>query len=238
MQIFLIRVGADQSEGGGSWNGPVDSSTGRFVYVPIPEGGSVRPGFEKPYGTLAPHLDALGTVLPSHLARKGMHLDPDFEHVTYGDRGNKGAQLAKTLKRGDRLLFYSGLMDIRSRKLVYALIGTIIVDRVDRAIDCPPARYDENAHTRRVLAIDAMDIIVVGQPTGSGRLARCLPVGEYRNRAYRLMPSILEAWGPASVADGYLQRSAVFPNLKEPEKFLAWWSRQNLALFHSNNVFE
>jgi hypothetical protein len=52
------------------------------------------------------------------------------------------------------------------------------------------------------------------------------------------MPSILEAWGPASVADGYLQRSAVFPYLKEPEKFLAWWNRQNLALFHSNNVFE
>ena len=236
MQIFLIRVGADQSDGGGSWNGPVDSSTGRFVYVPIPEGGSVRPGFEKPYGTLAPYLDAFDTALPAHLAQKGMHLDPDFEHVTYGDRGNKGAQLANTLKRGDRLLFYSGLKDIRSRELVYALIGTIIVDRVDRAIDWPPARYDENAHTRRMLAIDALDIVVVGQPGQSGRLARCIPVGEYRDRAYRLTPPILEAWGPTSVADGYLQRSAVFPYLKAPGRFQEWWNRQDLMLLHSNNM--
>ena len=141
-------------------------------------------------------------------------------------------------RSGDRLLFYSGLKDIRSRELVYALIGTLFVDRVDRAIDCPPARYDENAHTRRMLAIDAMDIIVVGQPKGSGRLARCVPVGEYRDRAYRLMPSILEAWGPTSIADGYLQRSAVFPSLKAPERFQAWWNRQNPMLFQSNNICE
>jgi hypothetical protein len=238
MQIFLIRVGADQSDGGGSWNGPVDSSTGRFVYVPIPEGSSVRPGLEKPYGALAPYLDAFGTALPAHLLRKGMHLDPDLEHVTYGDRGNKGAQLANNLKRGDRLLFYSGLKDIRSQELVYALIGTIVVDRVERATDWPPARYDENAHTRRVLAIDAQDIIVVGQPRESGRLTRCIPIGEYRSRAYRLMPSILKAWGSTSAADGYLQRSAVFPSLKSPEMFQAWWNRQNLELIRTNNTHE
>ena len=41
MKGLLVRVGADQSEGGGRWNGLVNSRTGEFVYVPIPETGTI-----------------------------------------------------------------------------------------------------------------------------------------------------------------------------------------------------
>jgi hypothetical protein len=45
---LLVRVAADQSEGGGNWNGPVDSETGEFVYVSIPDDSTMRAGLEKP----------------------------------------------------------------------------------------------------------------------------------------------------------------------------------------------
>ena len=48
MKIMLVRVGADQSDGGGSWNGPVDSQSRDFVYVAIPESIGVHTGLEKP----------------------------------------------------------------------------------------------------------------------------------------------------------------------------------------------
>jgi hypothetical protein len=42
MKALLVRVGADQTEGGGCWNGPVNSVMRKFVYVPIPESKSIR----------------------------------------------------------------------------------------------------------------------------------------------------------------------------------------------------
>jgi hypothetical protein len=37
MNIQLVRVGADQTAAGGHWNGAIDSESGEFVYVAIPE---------------------------------------------------------------------------------------------------------------------------------------------------------------------------------------------------------
>ncbi len=37
MTGLLVRIGADLSKVGGGFNGPVDSETGEFVYVPIRE---------------------------------------------------------------------------------------------------------------------------------------------------------------------------------------------------------
>jgi len=45
---------------GGSWNGLVDSKTGKFVHVAIPEGRQVHTGLEKPYGALAPLISDYG----------------------------------------------------------------------------------------------------------------------------------------------------------------------------------
>src|ERR1035437_6072802 len=67
MNSLLIRVGADQSVGGGSWNGPVDLQSGKFVYVPIPETQPVHVGMEKNYSALSQALSSFGASLPPHL---------------------------------------------------------------------------------------------------------------------------------------------------------------------------
>lgn len=67
MNALLVRVGADQSEWGGRWNGPIDSKTGDFVYVPIPDDGPFHPGLATPYSTMSTHLAGTWPGLPGHL---------------------------------------------------------------------------------------------------------------------------------------------------------------------------
>jgi len=214
---LLVRVGADLSAGGGSWNGPVDSETGDFVYVAIPENRALHAGMEKPYSALEPSLARFGVSLPAHLRLRHMHLDPDFAHLTYGDQGERAKQLTANLQRGDVIVFYAGLKDSRgAMQLVYAIIGVFLVDELVRASDIPVTDRDVNAHSRRILEPGATDLIVRGRPRVSGRLDRCLPIGEYRDRAYRMRLDLLEAWGGLSVKDGYLQRSARLPRFLDP----------------------
>lgn len=232
---LLVRVGCDQTAGGGRWNGPIDLRSGRFVYVPIPEGKPNRLGFETPYSQILPVLESHGMELPEPLATRRMHLDPDFSHLTYGDRGRKGKQISNYLIGGDLLAFYSALKDRGSGSLIYALIGLIIIDRIERAADVAPPYWDRNAHTRRELGADADDIVVVGQKESSGRLERALIIGEFRDRAYRVTQPLLQAWGDISARDGYVQRSAIFPRLLDANRFLEWFRAQGVALVHENN---
>jgi hypothetical protein len=190
----------------------------------------------RPFALVETALHAFGIALPPHLAKRNMHLDPDFEHLTYGDRGAKGRQLANTVSGGDLLIFYAGLKDVTSGAIVYALIGLFVVDRIVSAVDWPANEADLNAHTRRILSADADDIIVVARPAVSGRLQQCIPVGTYRNRAYRIREDVLLAWGNISARDGYIQRSAVFPSLLRPDRFLEWWKGPRVRLVSSNNV--
>jgi hypothetical protein len=84
MRVLLVRVGTDSTVDGGGWNAPVDSRTGLFAYVPIPEKRRVRPGAERPYSLFADGVSALGGALPDWLLSRHAHVDPDFEHLTYG----------------------------------------------------------------------------------------------------------------------------------------------------------
>lgn len=236
MRGLLVRVGADLTDGGGRWNGPVDADSRRFAYVPIPERKPCLPGFETPYLKIRKAAATFQVELPPHLAEERMHLDPDFEYLTYGDRGPKGQQLLTTLSSGDLVVFYSGLRDVRTTNLVYAIIGLFIVDRIVSARTVTVADAHRNAHTRRVLPPDADDIIVLARENGSGRLTRCVPIGEYRARAYRVTEALLAAWGGLSVRDGYLQRSAVFPALSDTARFWKWWQSQNVELVKANNL--
>ena len=236
MKIMLVRVGADQSVGGGSWNGPVDSQSREFAYVAIPEHSAVHTGLEKPYAEIEPVLHRFGVSLPGHLETAPMHLDPDFSHLTYGDAGTRGRQIRATLKPGDMALFYAGLRDVRgASRLVYALIGLLVVEELVSAIDVREADRDINAHSRRVLDPAATDVIVRGRAGVSGRLQRCLPIGEYRDRAYRLTKDIMDEWGGLSNKDGYLQRSGSLPRLLDPSRFIRWLDRQEPNLTQANN---
>jgi len=165
-----------------------------------------------------------------------MHLDPDFEHLTYGDQGERAKQLQANLRIGDLIVFYAGLADRHGpTRLVYALIGIFVIEQFSLAVNVSTEDRDINAHARRVLALDAKDLIVRARPKVSGRLKRCVPIGGFRDRAYRVRPDILNAWGGLSVTNGYLQRSARLPRLLNPERFLRWLEMQGPMLIQSNN---
>lgn len=235
MRGLLVRVGADLSAGGGRWNGPVHGSTGKFAYVPIPESRPTRTGLETTYASIEPALDSIRVKLPQHLIGSRTHLDPDFEHLTYGDRGNKGRQLARDLSEDDLVVFYAGLKDIDTQKLAYTIIGLFVVDRIVPISKIPVAESHKNAHTRRMARDEADDVIVIGKAGQSGRALACVPIGEYRSRAYRVTESLLAAWRGISANDGYLQRSAVFPSFLNAAAFWRWWSAQNVELVRRNN---
>jgi hypothetical protein len=125
---------------------------------------------------------------------------------------------------------------MRAHTLLYAIIGLFVVDRIVAANSQPLNDAHKNAHTRRALLPEADDIIVVGQSGKSGRLDKFIPVGEYRSRAYRVTLPLLTDWGGISANDGYLQRSAVFPSLRDPKRFVDWWRNQNPRLVQTNNL--
>ena len=236
MKGLLVRVAADQSEGGGYWNGPVDPATGQFTYVAIPETQRLHPRLNKPYSGVSVALTSLGSSLPTHLASGNMHLDPDFDHLTYGDQGERAKQIRSKLSPGNLLVFYAGLQSgARAVGLVYALIGLYVIEDVTPALSVPPARRHQNAHTRRVLSAAASDIVVRARKGVSGRLERCIPIGDFRSRAYRVFPHLLKTWGGLSVKNGYLQRSARLPEFKNAAKFYDWFTAQKPSLIARNN---
>ena len=205
MRGFLVRVGIDQAYGG--WNAPVDPDSWNFAYVPIPDGAQ-RPELATPYTSV---VDAVarfsGVRLPEELLDQAMHLDPDFEQLTYGDNGARRGRGIAGLLAGDFIAFFSSLRPTRpaAQTLIYALIGFYRVRDVSWASSLPPSRWGENAHTRR-LKHSETDLIVRADPAVSGRLRRCIPIGEWRNRSYRVRTDLLERWGHLSCRDGFIQR--------------------------------
>lgn len=235
MKGLLVRVGADLTNAGGRWNGPVNPGDGRFVYVAIRESQRSRKGLNRPYAAICSTLDRFGYPLPVHLQGGDMHLDPDFEHLTYGDQGERGKQLQEKTGPGDLLVFYAGLRNVHQpRPLVYALIGLFVVDEIVRASQVPEGRWHENAHTRR-LAGDGGDVIVRARRQVSGRLERCIPIGDYRERAYRVWPELEQEWGGLCVRNGYLQRSARLPEFRDASRFHRWFLDQRVGLVQRNN---
>ena len=190
MKALLVRVGADCTEAGGSWNGPVDRTTGAFAYVPIPEPEPLHDGLATPYARWAPAVERLGAELPERFLDRSAHADPDFAHLTYGDRRERGRQIRDKLGPGDLLVFYAGLRDVGDGRLVYALIGLLTVDGIVAARALPSERWAENAHTRR-RENGETDVVVLGREGASGRFARALEFAGFRAGAYRVFPELL-----------------------------------------------
>jgi hypothetical protein len=234
VRALLVRVAADSSAGGGGWNGPVDSATGEFAYVPIPENRIVRAGTETPYCEFASVVEALGVGLPEGLRWRNAHLDPDFRYLSYGDRRERAKQIREKIGPDDLLVFYGSFRDTRGAGLVYGLIGLYVVERWAFASDVPADERERNAHTRRD-PIGETDIVVFARPGVSGRLTRFIPIGSYRERAYRVYPELLEAWGGLGVRNGYITLSGRLPEFLEPTKFLAWFERERETLIERNN---
>lgn len=245
MNGILIRIGIDQTYGG--WNAPVDAD-GRFVYVPIPEklGTLFHPGLERRYGEVLPVLnrfcqehdcDLYGDLsFPHELLHHPMHLDPDFECLTYGDTGRRRGAGMLNMGEGDLLAFYGSFRPVHDcdHRLVYALIGIYIVKEVVPVGSVLAERWYENAHVRKA-GHSQHDIIVRAKASVSGRFDQCIPIGEWRDRAYRVRQDILNAWGGLSVNGGFIQRSVVPPTFSEPRQFLNWLQKQRVRLVQRNN---
>jgi hypothetical protein len=244
MRAYLVRIGVDQAFGG--WNSPVDPETNEFVYVPIPESREMRKDLATPYSLIQPALARFADThfaapppsvqLPSNLVSANMHLDPDFDHLTYGDSGLRRGKGLVGLAHGDAVVFYGGLRPVAlcEHRLVYALMGLYRVEEIVRLSSVAGHRWRENAHTRCV-AHEGSDVIVRAARGSSGRLRHCIPIGEFRDRAYRVERELLADWGGLSCRDGYLQRSAVLPTLLDPPRFMDWFERQGGELVSSNN---
>jgi hypothetical protein len=242
MKAILVRIGVDHAYGG--WNAPVDPVTREFVYVPIPDGDQKEctHGNAHGYEEIRPPLTAFAAKhgisslrLPTSLWQRRMHLDPDFNNLTYGDNGAlRGAKIAK-LGTNDLLVFYAGLRPtVDQTRLVYALVGLFVVNEVVRARDVSAERMHENAHTRWK-AISDNDVIVRAVPGLSGRLDRCIPIGQWRDKAYRVCRDVEGAWGGLTVKDGYIQRSVVPPEFIDARKFYKWFQQQGVLLLEKNN---
>ncbi|MDZ4689075.1 MAG: hypothetical protein SH850_28710 [Planctomycetaceae bacterium] len=245
MQAILVRVGVDHSYG--QWNAPVDPRTGAFEYVPIPEKSTTLfyENCAKPYSLIEPRLRTFAARngldlfqdlrCSAELLQQNMHLDPDFDHLTYGDDGDRRGSHIRQLQRDDMLVFYSGLRPIVpcEHRLIYAIIGLFRVAEVVDASKIPSDRWGENAHTRKIKR-GLSDIVVRAQPRGSGLLQRCLKIGEMRDKAYRVTPSLLSAWGGLSVNDGYIQRSARPPRFLDAGKFANWFEAQAPEFTHGH----
>lgn len=246
MRAILVRIGIDQAYGG--WNAPVDPLTNEFVYVPIPEGHAAPQHRElattystvetalRRFGAERGGLDPASTRLPPHLAGAATHLDPDFDQLTYGDNGERRGKAITRFEPGDLIVFYAGLRPVTAceHRLLYALVGLYRVASVSRVSEFPQSRWNENAHLRRVNA-QPSDVVVHAEPETSGRLRRCIPVGEFRSGAYRVTRDLLEAWGGLSCKDGFIQRSAVPPRFSDTDRFLSWLERTGFELVATNN---
>jgi hypothetical protein len=247
LQGLLVRVGIDLSEKGGKWNSRVDLQSGEFIYMPIPGGRDephvhgLKRGYEELISSLKKFGDAHGKDIykdwefPKKLLSRDMHLDPDFEYLSYGDLAKRGKKLTE-LKEGDFIAFYSSFKPISppEKPLYYALVGFYKIQEIVCPIDVLEDRRKENAHTR-ILERRKTDIIVRGEPGESARLDKCILIGERRDNAYRVMKNVEDCWGGLCVKNGFLQRSGSPPFFKDPEKFLRWFSDQEVSLIQKNN---
>lgn len=237
MRGILVRVGIDQAYG--KWNAPVNVMTGSFVFVPIPDGAKkvCTAGHAKRYTEVKKPLEEFAVAndltnirVPDGLLDCNMHLDPDFGNLTYGDNGNRRGAGVASLSRGDILVFYGSLRSIAPpRDLIYGLIGLYVIDEVVRAVDVHETRRDENAHTRWTV-LSENDVVVRARIGESGRFDRFIPIGSWRDNAYRVRPEIEHAWGGLSVKNGYIQRSVVPPEFNDAKQFLKWFQQQRVNL--------
>jgi hypothetical protein len=97
--------------------------------------------------------------------------------------------------------------------------GAIVVYSTKGAGRCPEPFRQENGSGPLLFSCPAV-LVVRAKPGFSGRVDRCVPIGEWRDGAYRVCQELVHAWGSLSVKGGFIQRSAVVPALNRSDQFL------------------
>src|SRR5262249_10557189 len=113
------------------------------------------------------------------------------------------------------------------------LIGLFQIDSILPISEIPARDWHQNAHTRKSPHY-GHDIVVKAARKTSGRLQQCIPIGSYRNGAYRVRPDLLKQWGGLSVNDGFIQRSAVPPRFLNAARFYQWFKKQKPCFVEGN----
>ena len=239
-QGLLMRVGIDQTYG--NFNAPINPKTLEYFYLPIPQDNhQFNGGMRTSYDDDASHFNTwcekneTNLRFPTHLTGRDCHLDPDFEYSSYGDQETgRGLRVAQ-LVRGDVIAFFASFKPIREceHSLIYAIFGVLVVDQVRTVSETSPADHYKNAHTR-IVNMNKDHLIVSGDPLRSGRFTQAIPIGEFRNGAYRVTNSVLSEWGGLGVKDGFIQRSVCPPRFTDTDRFYAWLQSKNPKMTHSN----
>jgi hypothetical protein len=255
---LLIRVGADSSAGG--YNAPVRPSTGDYVYVPVPEAVKPLEGFKTPAKMACDAVRDFNDRNDTDFETPpgwyhGLHIDPDFSALSYGDAGQKARALKDQLGEGDFVVFYSSMKPVEDEeapypgKYVYALIGIMFLE-TDPIFpsDVSPGNFYKNAHTRRSFQSTEEvvqkwkegeveyhpDVLFYADEENSGRFEKCIDIGEWRDNSYRVREDILEEWGGLSVNDGFIQRNLNRVRFQDPGKFLQWLEDENPGVVQNN----
>lgn len=236
---LLMRVGIDQTYG--NYNAPINPSTNDYMYLPIPQGNDFISGMETTYATALPYFESWCQTnhtkieFLKHHNFEGCHLDPDFDHSTYGDQATGRGLRVGELNEGDFIAFFASFKPITKcdHNLIYALYGIMVVDKVLRVSEIPENEFHKNAHTR-VNKKNPDHWVVFANPSLSGRFNRAIPIGEFRNGSYRVKKEVLDVWGDIGVKDGFIQRSVCPPWFTKPERFLKWLEDQQVKLTNSN----
>lgn len=236
---LLVRVGIDQTFG--EYNAPINPITNDYIYMPIPQDGAdFLSGMDTTYEDLVPHFESWcqknDVTLKFPLKNnRHCHLDPDFNFSTYGDQATGRGLRVGDLNEGDFIAFFASFKPITKcdHKLIYALYGIMVVDKVMKVANVPEKEFHKNAHTR-IKAMNKDHWVVFANSSLSGRFNKAIPIGEFRNGSYRVLNEVLDAWGGIDVKDGFIQRSVCPPWFTKPEQFLTWLESKQVMLINSN----
>ncbi len=191
-RIYLANVGANAAHRACS---PLFSD-GTFELLPIPERRLLPSPPALTYADLRSWQDSgrdLSAFYPASWAGRAVHLDPDFEGLSYGDdcsRVGRGSGL-RSLRPGDILFFLARLVAWDEGRASPAptgaagfyLVGFLEVEEIVpevRGALAPAlmARFGRNAHVRRALADPAYydGFWLFGGSPRSRRLRRAVPL--------------------------------------------------------------
>ncbi|MFA0834317.1 MAG: hypothetical protein ACC609_09960 [Methanobacterium formicicum] len=190
MKAMLLRVGIDKSSDGVL--APIFQD-GSFEYIPLSEKDETSTENRTYTDLTGEKGKPLSDYLPTRVANRKVHLDPEFSTFTYGDVGRKANYLLK-LNPGDILVFYAGLTPYMKSEYPEALyiIGYFTVREIMdfhkitasyktnnshksnvTEIKTIQEKYPNNSHPKRVSDIHDM-VLVVGDPEQSKILEKAI----------------------------------------------------------------
>ena len=222
MKAMLLRVGIDKGTDG--CLSPIFEDLS-FEYIPLSETEINL----KEKQTFSEYMGKKGKLISEYLPQKvkdlPMHLDPEFESFTYGDKGTKAKWLLK-LNKNDFLVFYAGLNPYGTQSIDDALylIGYFKVSDIINFDELSgdkkekySLKYFNNAHLKRHNDLEGL-VIAKGYENQSKLLNKAIIISEPRlNKISRRYHAVSYEMENLLGIKGSIQRS-IPPRIIEDEE--------------------